>query len=74
MRSAVHTVTAWQALEKPAHIAAVLFYLEANTWIQGIKSCTQKECEWIIPSSLKTIEYLPTKDIDFSSAQGKKEN
>ena len=58
--------------ETCTHIAAVLFYLEANTRIRGIKTCTQKECEWIIPSSLKTIEYLPTKDIDFSSARGKK--
>jgi len=54
------------------HITAALFYLEAKMWIQGIKTCIQKECEWIIPSSLKTIEYLPTKDIDFSSARGKK--
>ena len=67
----MHTVTTWQALEKPARTAVVLFYLEANTWIQRINTCIQKDCEWIIPSSLKTIEYLPTKDNDFSSAQGK---
>ena len=68
----MHIVTAWQALEKPVHTTAVLFYLEANVEIQGTKTCTLKVCECIIPSSFKTIEYLPTKDIDFSSVQGKR--
>jgi len=27
---------------------------------------------WIIPSFLKTAEYLPLKNIDFTSVQGKK--
>ena len=54
------------------HIAALLFYLEALHRVEEIKTCTQQQCEWIIPSSLKTIEYLPIKEIDFTSAQGKK--
>ena len=40
--------------------------------MQGTKTCTQEECQWIIPSYLKAVEYLPIKDIDFTSARGKK--
>ena len=58
--------------EACSHIAAVLFYLEALARMQGTKTCTQEECQWIIPSYLQTVEYLPIKDIDFTSAKGKK--
>ena len=58
--------------EACSHIAAVLFYLEALARMQGKKTCTQEECQWIIPSYLKAVEYLPIKDIDFTSARGKK--
>ena len=54
------------------HIAALLFYLEALHRIEEVETCTQQQCEWIIPSALKTVEYLSIKDIDFTSAQGKK--
>ena len=58
--------------EACSHIAAVLFYLEALARMQGTKTCTQEECQWIIPSYLKAVEYFPIKDIDFTSARGKK--
>ena len=54
------------------HITAVLFYLEAITQIQGVETCTEKECGWLIPSYMKTIEYQAVKNIDFTSACGKK--
>ena len=54
------------------HIVALLFYLEALHRVEEVKTCTQQQCEWIIPSALKTVEYLPIKHIDFTSAQGKK--
>ena len=60
--------------EACSHIAVVLFYLEALARMQGTNTCTQEECQWIIPSYLKTVEYLPIKDIDFTSAKGKREN
>ena len=61
--------------EACSHIAAILFYIEAVVRLQGAKpTCTQEKCQWIIPSYLKTIEYLPLKDIDFTSVQGKKES
>ena len=34
----------------------------------------QDACQWIIPSYLKTVEYLPVKEIDFTSAKEKREN
>ena len=56
-----------------SHIANILFYLEAVVRIQGTHpTCTEETCRWIIPSYLKNAEYLPIKDIDFTSAQGKK--
>ena len=58
--------------ETCTHIAAVLFYLETLYRIEEVKTCTQQQCEWIIPSSLKSVNYLPIKDIDFTSARGKK--
>ena len=58
--------------ETCTHIAAVLFYLEALYRIEEVQTCTQQQCEWIIPASLKSVDYLPIKDIDFTSARGKK--
>jgi len=58
--------------ETCTHIAAILFYLEAINRTQGTKTCTQSQCSWIIPSYLKSAEYLRIKEIDFSSAKAKK--
>ena len=59
--------------ETCTHIAAVLFYLEAVARLQGMKTVTESgECSWIIPSYLKSAQYLPIKDIDFTSARGLK--
>ena len=58
--------------ETCTHIAAVLFYLEAAARIQGRQTCTQRKCEWILPSFQKNVEYLPIRDSDFTSAKGKK--
>ena len=56
-----------------SYIVSILFYLETTVRIQGAyPTCTQEKGEWIIPSFLKTAEYFPLKNIDFTSAQGKK--
>ena len=55
------------------HIAAVLFFLEASTRLQDKVTCTQEQCQWIIPSYQKEIPYAPVKDLDFTSAKGKKQ-
>lgn len=60
--------------ETCTHIAAVLFYLEAVARLQGKQVSTQRKCEWIIPSYLKSVEYLPVKKIDFTSAKKRKRN
>ena len=55
------------------HIASILFYLEACTRLYGTSTtCIQEACQWIIPTYLKEVEYLPFKDIDFISARGQK--
>lgn len=58
--------------ETCTHVAAVLFYIEASARIQGSLSCTQKQCEWIIPSYVKEVEYLPIEKIDFTFAESMK--
>lgn len=54
------------------HVAAVLFYLEALVRIQGQQTSTQHKCQWIMPSFQKNVQYLPIKDIDFTSPKTKK--
>ena len=58
--------------EACTHIAAVLFYIKAAARLQGKQTSIQRKCEWIMPSFLKKVEYLPIKDIDFTSGKGKK--
>lgn len=54
------------------HVAAVLFYLETAARINGIPSCTQQQCQWVVPSFQHNIPYSPIKSIDFTSAKTKK--
>lgn len=54
------------------HVAAVLFFLETSTRLQGKVTCTQEQCQWVIPSYQKNIPYAPVKDLDFTSAKGRK--
>ena len=55
------------------HSYCSLLYLEAIARIQAITTiCIQQTCQWIIPAYFKRIEYLPIKNIDFTSALGKK--
>ena len=55
------------------HISSLLFYLEASDRLYGIcKTNMDKACKWIIPSYQKEVQYLSMKDIDYTSARGKK--
>lgn len=58
--------------ETCTHIASVLFYLEACASLYGDRTCTQEACQWILPSFLKEVEYLPVREMDLTSARGKK--
>ena len=60
--------------ETCTHISSVLFYLEASARLHGTsKTCTDEASKWIIPSYQKEVQYLPIKDLDFTSARGKKQ-
>ena len=54
------------------HVAALLFYLETLYRMEEVQTCTQQQCGWIIPSASTTVQYMEIKDIDFTSARGKK--
>ena len=49
----------------------MLFYIEAVHTFEEAKACTRGLCTWSVPT-LSKINYLPIKDIDFTSAKGKK--
>ncbi len=49
--------------EACSHIAAVLFYGEAAFRVKERETCTQMKCEWVLPSYLKNVEYLPVSDM-----------
>ena len=55
-------------------VAAVLFYLEVMTWIQGVEICTQKECGWLIPSYMKNVEYQAVKILILNQLVERKES
>ena len=58
--------------ESCTHVAAVLFYLEALCRIEGQRACTEGQCAWVMPSSMKSAQYLPIKELDFTLSRGQK--
>ena len=58
--------------ESCSHIASVLFYLEVATRLNEKLTCTQVKCSWLLPTTVKNVDYLRVKDIDFTSAKKKK--
>ena len=52
-----------------SHVASILFYLEVSARLNEKLACTQVKCSWILPATIKNVEYLRVKDIDFSSAK-----
>ena len=58
--------------EACTHIAAILFHTETASRTTGLATCTQKECQWVIPTYQKDIPYVPLRKLDFSSAKSKK--
>lgn len=55
------------------HVAAILFYLETSARLHGKTTCTQEQCQWVIPSYQKDIPYAPVRELDFTSAKGKRD-
>ena len=52
-----------------SHVASILFYLEVSTRLNEKLSCTQVKCSWILPTTVKNVDYLRVKDINFTSAK-----
>lgn len=61
-------------METCTYVATVLFYLEAliQNQIEGEKTYTHGQYSWILPTSLKSVQYSPIKDINFTSSWDKK--
>ena len=51
-----------------SHIASVLFYLEVWTRLNGKLAGTQVKCTWLLPTTVKQVDYARAKDINFSFA------
>ena len=49
-------------------MGAILFYVEA---VRSTKSCTDVTCQWVIPTSIKSIPYAKIVDIDFTRPKSK---
>ena len=45
-----------------SHVASILFYLEVLTRLNEKLACTQVKCSWILPSTVKNVDYLRVKD------------
>ena len=57
-----------------SHIASVLFYIEVWTRLNGKLACTQVKCTWLLPTTVKQVDYARIKDINISSAKKLKAN
>ena len=57
-----------------SHIASVLFYIEVWTRLNGKLACTQVKCTWLLPTTVKQVDYARIKEINFSSAKKLKAN
>ena len=52
-----------------SHIASVFFYIEVWTRLNGMLACTQVKCTWLLPTTVKQVDYARIKEINFSSAK-----
>ena len=51
-----------------SHVGAILFYIEA---LRCAKTCTDVTCQWVVPTSVKSIPYAKIADIDFTQPKSK---
>ena len=65
--SCCHVCMAGQG-ETCSHIASVLFYIETFNRIRGKLACTDKQCQWILPTYSKDIPFAEVQGTDFRSA------
>jgi hypothetical protein len=58
--------------ESCSHVGAVLFAIETGVRLRDTATCTEQLSTWL-PPHMKSVSYCRVKDIDFTSATGKKE-
>ena len=58
--------------EACTHIAALLFSIDAIVQVRDNKTVTQEKAYWLLPTSVKGVEYKECREIDFSSAKSLK--
>ena len=58
--------------ETCTHVSALLFWIETTSRIRDSQTVTQAAAYWKLPPSLRDVHYLPTNEIDFTSAKTKK--
>ena len=46
-----------------SHVGAILFYIEA---VRCANTCTDVTCQWVVPTSVKSIPYAKIAHIDFT--------
>ena len=46
-----------------SHVGAILFYIEA---VRCAKTCADVTCQWVVPTSVKSIPYAKIVDINFT--------
>ena len=58
--------------ETCTHIAALLFAIDSMVQVRESKTVTEEKAYWLLPSSLKTVEYKEVREMDFSSSTAMK--
>lgn len=56
-----------------SHVAAVLYYVEAAVNIRNKPTVTEERAYWLLPRPTKEVRYARIADIDFTSAQTKRQ-
>ena len=58
--------------ETCTHVAALLFAVDGTVKVRDSRTVTQDPAYWLLPTSVKNVNYSETRDIDFSSAKSLK--
>lgn len=56
-----------------SHVGALLFCVESCVRIRDSSTVTQEKAYWMMPAETTSIDYMPIKDIDFTSASASKQ-
>ena len=67
----MHTATAWLVWERHVLISPLSFFIW-KPWQDCLEPAKHAQKSPVSGSYLKEVQYLPIKDIDFTSARGKK--